>query len=117
MTSRFTPRLSTLLLVASAFALPALAFAQEGIIQNPLQSESLVDLLMGVLRGVVRVGLFVLLLALVYVGFQFAAAQGSEEKIRSARGALLWTVVGGIILAGAEAIAALVTSTASSFAP
>ncbi len=50
---------------------------------------------------------------LVYVGFLFVAAQGNEEKIRSARSALVWTLIGGLILLGATAISKVIQATAN----
>jgi hypothetical protein len=41
---------------------------------------------------------------LVFVGFKFVTAQGSDTKIVEARQMLLWTVVGALILLGAKAI-------------
>ena len=51
---------------------------------------------------------------IIWVGFMFVAAQGNSEKISKARTALLWTIIGGLILIGAQAIALLVQATASS---
>lgn len=42
---------------------------------------------------------------LIYVGFLFVKAQGKEEELRDARRALLWTVIGALILLGSQAIA------------
>jgi hypothetical protein len=81
---------------------------------NPLKFNSLNDLLTAVLKAVIQIGTIVLTLALIYVGFRFIAARGNEEKIRSARTALMWTVIGGLILLGATAIQAVITSTVSS---
>jgi hypothetical protein len=79
---------------------------------NPLRNiNSLNDLLGAILRAVVEIGTIILVLALVYVGFLFVVAQGNEEKIRNARSALLWTVVGGLILLGATAIKAVIEAT------
>jgi hypothetical protein len=89
----------------------------KGAIQNPLKADSLTKLLLAFVRGVVRIGAIALLIFLVYVGFQFVAAQGAEEKIRDARNALIWTVIGGAILLGAEAIMAVIEATANSLAP
>ena len=41
----------------------------------------------------------------VFVGFKFVTARGEPGKITEARSALLWTVVGALILLGAEVIA------------
>lgn len=58
-----------------------------------------------ILDFVIKIGAIVVVLMLVYVGYLFVAAQGKEEKIREARNALLWTVVGALILLGSKAIA------------
>ena len=48
---------------------------------------------------------------LVYVGFLFVTAQGNETKITAAKSGLLWTVVGALILLGAQAIALAIEAT------
>lgn len=58
-----------------------------------------------VLQFVVRIGAIVVILMLVYVGYKFVMAQGEPGKITEARQALLWTVVGALILLGAQVIA------------
>jgi hypothetical protein len=69
--------------------------------------------MLAILDGVVLIGSIFLTLMIVYVGFLFVAAQGNEEKIRSARSALVWTVIGGLILLGAKAIALVIEQTVS----
>jgi len=105
------------LFVYSAILLSPISVLAEGVIQNPLQSNSLLELLSAVVHGVTRIGAIALVFALVWTGFQFVVAQGNEEKIRGARTMFLWTVVGGAILLGAELIANIITSTAGSLAP
>lgn len=86
-----------------------------GGLENPLNNiESVDDLLGAVLTAVVRIGSIILVLALVYIGFLFVVAQGNEEKLKSARNALLWTVIGGLILLGATAIKEVITATVES---
>ncbi len=73
---------------------------------NPLGAgTSLPTLLDDILKFVVQIGSIVVILMLVYVGFLFVTARGNEGKITEARRALLWTVVGALILLGAQAIA------------
>lgn len=80
---------------------------------NPLQNiDSFPDLLNAIIGAIVDIGFIVLILMLVFVGFKFVAAQGREEELRNARSALVWTVIGGLILLGAEAISLVVQSTA-----
>lgn len=73
---------------------------------NPLGGgTSLNALLADVLQFVVRIGSVVVILMLVYVGFLFVVARGNPGEISKARQALLWTVIGALVLLGAEAIA------------
>lgn len=73
---------------------------------NPLQGgASLESFLNSILAFVIRIGTIVVILMLVYVGYLFVAARGNESKITEARKALLWTIVGALILLGAKAIA------------
>ncbi len=84
---------------------------------NPLKFKSLDELLDGILAAVIELGGVILTLALIWTGFKFVAARGNEEKIRSARTALMWTVIGGLILLGATAIKEVITSTVGSITP
>lgn len=73
---------------------------------NPLQGGTNVEsFLISILAFIVRIGAIVVVLMLVYVGYLFVVAQGSDSKISEARNALLWTVVGALVLLGSQAIA------------
>lgn len=86
-----------------------------GGLENPLKDiDSLEDLLNAILEAVVRLGSIILVIMIVYVGFKFVVAQGNEEKLQDARNALVWTVIGGLILLGATAISAVIQETAGS---
>lgn len=67
-----------------------------------------IELLLGL---VVQVGTVIVILMLVYVGFLFVKARGEPGAISEAREALLWTVIGGLILLGAQGIAVAIKST------
>lgn len=82
------------------------------IVENPLRADSLMELLHALLEGLVYVGTIALLLGLVWTGAQFVLAQGSEEGLKKARQSLMWTVIGGVILLGAEGIALMLEATA-----
>ena len=64
-----------------------------------------------ILEFVIRIGTVVVVLMTVFVGYKFVAAQGKEAEIREARNALLWTVVGALILLGAVAIKNAIVAT------
>lgn len=78
---------------------------------NPLKGDCsssercLQSFLESILAFVIKIGTVVVILMLVYVGYLFVAARGNSSKIEEARTALLWTIVGALILLGAQAIA------------
>ena len=61
--------------------------------------------LMGILSVVIRIGTIVIVLMLVYIGFLFATSSVNPQNKDKARTALVWTLVGALILLGAQAIA------------
>lgn len=85
---------------------------------NPLNSgecapneNCLMNFLNKILAFVIKIGTVVVVLMTVYVGYLFVVAQGAPEKIKEARGALLWTVVGALVLLGSQAIAIAIKAT------
>jgi len=50
---------------------------------------------------------------IIYAGFMYVTAQGNPGKISQAHNALLYAIVGGVIIFGARAILAIVTNTAN----
>lgn len=79
-------------------------------------SNCLVDFLLKILRFVNQVGVVVVILMIVYVGFLFVTARGEPAKISAAREAFLWTVIGALILLGSEAIAIAIQATVEALA-
>ena len=82
-----------------------------GALTNPLSSCTIQDLLGKVLDAVIAIGTVVVTIMLVYCGFLFVVAQGNEEKIRDARSALVWTVIGALVLLGAKVIEGVISNT------
>ena len=61
--------------------------------------------LQSILDFVIKIGTVVVILMMVFVGYKFVVAQGAPDKIKEARDALLWTLIGALILLGSKAIA------------
>jgi heme/copper-type cytochrome/quinol oxidase subunit 2 len=81
---------------------------------NPLGAGTSLPVLLGqILSFVVNIGAIIVIFMLVYVGFLFVTARGNETKLTAAKQALLWTVVGALILLGAKAIAIGICQTAN----
>ncbi|MCI0597843.1 pilin [Candidatus Parcubacteria bacterium] len=81
---------------------------------NVLRFTSVEALLVGVLDAVVQIGAILLVLAVVYVGFLFVKAQGKEDEIKKAREAFVWTVIGGLLVLGAQGLALIIQATVQS---
>lgn len=82
-----------------------------GKIINPIKVNSLNGFIQKILEGVIKIGIPVVALAVVYSGFLFVKAQGNSEEIGKAKDALLYTVIGAAILFGSWAIAQLISET------
>ena len=80
-------------------------------IVNPIGSSDLITLIRTVLEGIIKIGMPIIVLAVIYSGFLFVAAQGNSEKLNDAKRSLLYTLIGAAILFGAWALAQLVTDT------
>lgn len=82
-----------------------------GTIKNPLNICSIPELINLILGLVVDIGLPVVALAIIYVGFLFVSARGNESKLSEAKTAFFWTVVGAGIVLGAFVISAAIQGT------
>ncbi|NTV44803.1 MAG: hypothetical protein HGA67_03870 [Candidatus Yonathbacteria bacterium] len=104
----FGTTLMTFSIVPTAYAAATMTIQLE----NPLgDTDTLPELIEQILRVVIQIGFPILVLAIVYSGFLFIAAQGNEKKLTDAKRAFTWVVIGGAILLGALAIAELLNTT------
>ena len=83
-------------------------------IENPLKSESILDLLTALLDVIVQVGIPLIALAIVYSGFLFVKAQGNDSELSEAKKTLYWTVIGAAIVLGALVISQVIQTTVTS---
>ncbi len=83
-------------------------------INNPLGEgnlETIPAFIEKILKIVVEIGIPIVTLAIIYSGFLFVQAQGSPEKLKKAKDALLYTLIGATLLLGAYVLAAAIGST------
>ena len=87
--------------------------APGGRIVDPLgeRYKSIPALIQTILEGVLKIGIPIVALAVVYCGFLFVFARGKPEELKKAKDALLWTLVGAAILLGSWAIAKMISAT------
>jgi hypothetical protein len=122
MVNFFKKNLYKITLISYTVLLPIVSFAgdndtpsnpaTQGKIINPIPSiTSIPDLIQKILEGLLKIGLPVVALAVVYCGFLFVFARGNTEKLTKAKDALLWTLVGAAVLLGSWAIAQMISAT------
>jgi len=79
---------------------------------NPIPKvTSVPGLIKTILEGLLKIGIPVVALAIVYCGFLFVFARGNPEKLKKAKDALLYTLIGAAILLGSWAIAQMISAT------
>ena len=107
------------ILVLFLFLAPVISYAQltvvpcegTGKICNPIKTNTINDFIKTLLEGVVKIGIPVVALAIIYCGFLFVSARGNSEKLTEAKKALMYTLIGAAILLGSWAIAGLIANT------
>jgi hypothetical protein len=109
--------LSKMYLIGIAAFLPLISFAdvitcEPGKICNPIPKYNTInDFIKAILEGVLKLGIPIIALAIIYSGFLFVTAQGNTEKLTRAKNALLFSVVGAALVLGAWALAQLISET------
>ena len=82
-----------------------------GGISNPINIDSIQDLIKSILDIVIAIGTPIAVLFLVFSGFKFITAQGNTTKLTEARKYFMWTLVGIVILLGAGLLSEIVAGT------
>lgn len=123
--------LFAIILSIIVISVPILSFAQNGTnaigtgngtnatgtgglsstIVNPIGITSITGLIKTILQAVIKIGIPIVALAIIYCGFLFVKALGKPEELKKAKDALLYTVIGAAILLGAWTIAQLISDT------
>ncbi len=131
MTMKLTNKSLANLAIIFLFAvIPLMSFAQGSVVNeddisgtpcnisgkicNPIHEDTITGFLKTVLEAVLKLGIPVVALAVIYSGFLFVKARGNPEEITKAKDALLYTLIGAAILLGSWAIAELISSTVRS---
>lgn len=80
-------------------------------IQNPIKYNTLIDFVEAILGIIIQIGIPVLVVMIVYVGFKFVMAQGNDGKLAEAKTAFYWTIIGAAIVLGAFVISTVIQTT------
>jgi len=82
---------------------------------NPLAFPSITELMQAILNMVIVISIPFVMLFIIYAGFKYVTAQGNPEKLQEANRALIYGVIGGVIIIGAVAILQIVQNTVNAF--
>lgn len=82
---------------------------------NYLKFNDLKDFLEAILSIVVVLATPIVIFFIIYSGFLYVTAQGEPEQIKTAKRSLLYSIIGGLLVLGAFAIAQIVGDTVDKF--
>lgn len=104
--------ISPLILLAQGTGAPPLPPEGSTTIINPLPNiKSIPAFIKIILEFVIKLGIPIVALAIIYSGFLFVSARGKPSELETAKRSLMYTLIGAAILLGAWAIAIMISET------
>lgn len=82
---------------------------------NPLKAETVQDLILAVVKTLLKLAIPIAVLFIIWSGFKFVMAQGKPEAITKAIKTFQWTIIGLAVIFGAYVIATIIKSTIDTF--
>lgn len=82
---------------------------------NPLRADSITDFFFAIIEILLIFAIPLIVFFIIYAGFLMVTAQGSQEQIMQGKRALLYAVIGGLLILGARLILAVIQGTVDSF--
>ncbi len=82
---------------------------------NPLSFTSITDMIVAIVNVVIVMSTPIIVFFLIYAGFMYVTARGNPEKIQQASKALLYGIIGGVIILASVAIMTIVKNLVSAF--
>ena len=103
-------------LLTTIFLLPATVSAQIVYkLDSYLPFSSLEELIVAILRIFITIAVPIIVLFIIYAGFLMVTANGKAEQIEQGKRALLYAVIGGLLILGANLILAVIQGTVGAF--
>ncbi len=78
---------------------------------NPIKINTLNGFIKILLEGIIKIGIPIVAIALVYSGFLFVSAVGDPGKLKKAKDAFIYCLAGAAILLGSWALAQMISDT------
>lgn len=80
-------------------------------LDNPLKNDSLIGFFNDLLDVVMVFAVPIIVLFIIFSGFKYVTARGNSEAIATANRALLYAVIGGVLILGAKVLLAVISGT------
>jgi hypothetical protein len=90
--------------------------SQSAQLVNPISYQTIPQLVTAILQIVVKISAPLLVFFLVYVGFLFVMARGNPVQLQTTKRALVYALVGGLMLLGAFTISEVICRTVGNIA-
>lgn len=84
-------------------------------LDNPLTVTSIEGLLVAILNILVVLMIPIIVFFIILAGFKYVTARGNATQIQDATRALMYAIIGGVLVLGASAISEVIKSTVESF--
>lgn len=103
--------------------LPIVAWAQSGTtntgagvkLDNPLGNKTLTQFLEEILKVIMIFAVPLIVFMIIYAGFLFVMDRGSDKNLAQAKRALLFAIIGGVLILGAQALLVVIQGTVDAF--
>jgi len=83
-------------------------------LESPFAFKTIPEFLNKILDIIIKIGGILAFFFIIYSGFLFVTAAGSEDQVKKAKAVFLWTVIGVAIVLGARVISELLVGTVNS---
>lgn len=80
-------------------------------LQNPLKVDSIEKFFQLLIDILLIFATPIIVFFIIYSGFLFVTARGNEDQLKKAKTALLWTVIGAVLLLGANVLLDIIVNT------
>lgn len=84
-------------------------------LDNPIAVNSMQDVLVAIINIVMVFAIPIIVFYIIYAGFLYVTARGNPETIGKAHRALLYAIIGGVLILGAEALSLVIQGTVNDF--
>ena len=78
---------------------------------NPLKSDTIEAFIFAIIDIILVFALPIVIFFIMYAGFLYTTARGNVSQIEQAHAALLWALIGGVVVLGAKVIVEVVQGT------